>query len=35
MEKLLKAIGKNPEKFLEKLDETKLEKILTYASDKY
>ncbi len=35
MEKLLKAIDKNPEKFLEKLDETKLEKILAYASDKY
>ena len=35
MEKLLKAIDKNPEKFLEKLNESKLEKILTYASDKY
>jgi DNA ligase (NAD+) len=35
MEKLLKAIDKNPKKFLEKLDETKLEKILVYASDKY
>ena len=35
MEKLLKLINQNPKSSLDKLTDKKLEKILTYASDKY